>query len=125
MELVPFNNSWADSGCKLDLRGIYQATREGDTRISSLPIRRHNDWDAKGLRYVTLASGEDIAQVRDSLRANGVNLDELAKSYEPTGVRAFRVSAYLAEQPQREAREVETIKARLAQIEKPRKGAAA
>ncbi len=117
MQLVPFNNTWADSGCKLDLKGMYQG-KPGDDRIVALPIRRHNDWIGKGMRYISLATGEDIAQVRTELQNSGVNLNELAKSYETTGLRPFKSAQYAAEQPQREAQEVETIKARLAQIEK-------
>jgi hypothetical protein len=118
MELVPFNQKWADSGNKLDLRGLYQL---GD-RVFNGSVRRHNDWTAKGAKFVTLATAEDVVQVRQELRAQGIDLTELAKSYEKTGLGQFRLTQYLSEQPQRDAAEAVDLKARLAQLEKPKGG---
>lgn len=118
MQLVPFNNDWADSGSKLDLKGVYQSSKPGDDRICpSLPIRRHNDWERKGLKYVTLSTLEDVAIAQNDLKARGVDLSEVKKAYELIGVGPFKVQAYLAEQPDREAAEEDQIRTRLAQLE--------
>jgi hypothetical protein len=118
MQLVPFNNDWADSGSKLDLKGIYESTTPGDTRICSLPIRRHNDWARKGLRFVTLSTLEDVAQVRDYLRNKGISLTEIQKSYVLQGLGPFDMDAYLKETPDREAREAAALRKRLGEIER-------
>lgn len=123
MELVPFNASWADSGSKLDLKGLYQG-KPGDDRIVALPIRRHNDWLRKGLRYVTLATAEDAAQVKDWLRSQGCNLQGIQDAYANNGTGPFKMAQYLAEQPAREAEEAKALEARLGQIQGRRKGAA-
>lgn len=118
MLLVPFNPDWADSGSKLDLKGVYQATRKGDDRIcNALPIRRHNDWIRKGLAFVTLSTLEDVKEAQDFIRMKGISLSELKTSYIMQGVGPFNVAKYLTEQPDREAAEETQIKARLAQLE--------
>lgn len=114
MELVPFNQQWAEPSSKLDLKGLYLG-KPGDDRIVALPVRRHSDWISKGMSFLTLATAEDVVAVKDELRARGVDLNALAKSY--TAMGAFRTDIYLAEQPKREAEEADAIRARLAQIE--------
>lgn len=116
MEVVPFNNKWADSGNKLDLRGLYQL---GD-RVFEAAVRRHNDWEGKGAKFVTLATAADVHQVRGELQHKGIDLNELDKSYERAGLRPFKIAQWLKEQPERDAEEAAQIKARLAQIEKPK-----
>jgi hypothetical protein len=124
MELVPFNHAWADSGNKLDLKGIYQG-KLGDDRLVVLPVRRHSDWARKGLTFVTLATAEDAAQVKEHLRASGCNLQAIQDSYERGGSGPFKVAAYLAQQPDRDAIEAKALEARLSQIKgKDKKGAA-
>jgi len=126
MELVPFNASWADSGSKLDLKGIYQG-KPGDDRLVALPIRRHNDWLRKGLQYVTLATAEDAAQVKEYLRGQGCNMQGIQDAYDRNGSGPFKMSQYLAEQPARESDEAEALEARLSQIKgkgQAKKGAA-
>lgn len=118
MILIPFNPDWADSGMKLDLKGVYQATAPGDDRIcNALPIRRHNDWIRKGLKFVTLSTLEDVKEAQDYIRMKGISLSELKHSYLMQGVGPFNVQQYLKEQPDREASEADALRARLAQIE--------
>lgn len=120
MELVPFNPDWADSGSKLDLRGIYH---RGDL-LAALPIRRHNDYLKKGFRYVTLASVADVNEVVGYVKSRGIDLKALQDSYERNAAGAFKSAAYAAEQPSRDEAEADEIKARLAQLEsKPKKAA--
>lgn len=124
MELVPFNAAWADSGNKFDLKAIYKG-KDGDDRFVALPVRRHNDWSRKGLTYVTLASAEDVVQVKDWIRSQGVDLNVLQRSYDTNSPFGFKMADYLAEQPRREAEEKAALQARLSHLEgKSRKGAA-
>ena len=116
MQLVPFNPSWADSGSKLDLHAYYKG-KPGDDRYCRLPVRRHHDWTAKGLTYVTLASAEDVNKVGPEVRAMGVNLNDLGRSYENNGTGTFKITEYARQQPQRDEAEAVVLKARLEQIE--------
>jgi hypothetical protein len=93
MELVPWNQAWSETGTKLDIKAIY---RRGEV-LTTLPVRRHSDWVGKGWTYITLATAEDVVAVKPGLRAVGVNLDELQKSYASHGQGAFRMDAYLKE----------------------------
>jgi hypothetical protein len=122
MLLVPFNQDWADSGSKLDLKGVYQSTTPGDDRICpALPIRRHTDWTRKGLKFVTLSTLHDVGEAQDFIRTQGISLSELRNSYILQGSGPFNIPQYLKEQPDREATEADQLRARLAQIErKPR-----
>lgn len=121
MQLVPFNPSWADSGSKLDLRGIYQ---RGDL-LTSLPIRRHGDHVKKGFHYVTLATVGDVNEVIGYIRSMGIDLNTLQQSYERNAAGAFKAGDYAAEQPKRDAEEADQIKGRLAQLEgRGKRGAA-
>jgi hypothetical protein len=121
MELVPFNPSWADSGSKLDLRGIYQ---RGDV-LAPLPIRRHNDHSRKGWAYVTLASVADVNEVVGYVKSLGIDIGRLQASYERNSAGMFKMQDYAAEQPKRDSAEADQIKTRLAQLEsKGKKGAA-
>lgn len=118
MQLVPFNPDWSDTGSKLDLKGVYRATNPGDERIChNLPIRRHNDWMRAGLEFVTLATLEDVATVQDELRSRGLDLGEVKRSYLRAGVGPFDIQQYLKEQPEREAKETEQLRARLEHLE--------
>jgi hypothetical protein len=124
MELVPFNAAWADSGNKFDLKAIYKG-KDGDDRLVALPVRRHNDWSRKGLTYVTLATAEDVVQVKDWLRSQQVDLNALQQSYEGHGSGPFKMAAYIAEGPKRDADEKAALQARLSHLEgKGKKGAA-
>ena len=113
MQLVPFNPDWADSGSKLDLRGIYQ---RGDL-LAALPIRRHSDYIKKGFAYVTLASVADVNEVVGYIKSKGINLTALQESYERNAAGMFKSIAYAAEQPTHDAAEADQIKTRLAQLE--------
>jgi hypothetical protein len=70
LKCVPLNPAWTGD-TKLDMRAIY-ARPNGDLS-GSLPLRRHHSWEAKGLRYVTLADSESLALAVPFLRANGLN----------------------------------------------------
>lgn len=117
MQLVPFNPSWADSGSKLDLRGIYQ---RGEL-LAPLPIRRHNDHERKGFRYITLASVSDVNETIGYIKSCGINLGLLQESYDRNAAGMFKMADYAAEQPQRDVAEAVQLKSRLAQLEKPTK----
>lgn len=126
MLTVPFSHHWADSGCKLDLKGLYRSTKPNDDRWVELPIRRHNDWSAKGLEYVTLATTADVVAVRGELVNQKVDLNELQKSYHMGEYGKFKLDQYWAETPQRDAKESAELRARLAKLDgKKGKGEAA
>jgi hypothetical protein len=120
MELIPFNEKWADSGSKLDLFAVYQ---RGDV-IATLAVRRHSDWVRKGWHWVTLATAHDAREVVSDLRAAGVDLSKIQCSYEANARAGFKAAEYLKEQPDRDAEEAKGLKKRLAQIEKGAKASA-
>ncbi len=96
MKLVPFQSGWAGSETKLDLKGIYRrpSADGGISLTSPLPLRRHLDWTRKGFEFVALATREDLGLVAGFLRAEGHDVAELAKSYDPrTGI--FLTELYL------------------------------
>lgn len=70
LKCVPLNPAWTGD-TKLDLRAVY-ARANGDL-LTSLPMRRHHSWEAKGLRYITLADSESLAIAAPFLRAQGLN----------------------------------------------------
>lgn len=86
---VPFNPDWLNQD-KLDLKAIYRRPRYARTQFDDivrvledgmpawdltgpLPVRRHNDWVAKGFEYLTLADRSSLNQVAGMLRAVGLN----------------------------------------------------
>jgi hypothetical protein len=83
---VPFNSEWIASD-KIDAKAVYRRPhRHAITNeiqrdamgavqwdYSILPIRRDNDWGAKGYEYVTIADAESLGMVAGSLRAQGLD----------------------------------------------------
>lgn len=110
IKTVPFNQAWVTSD-KLDIRAIYRRPRLDALKqrvvvdgvpqwdyTSALPIRRHNDWAAKGYEYVTLATMQDLADAAKGLAAQGIDPHQFDASYEGFGEmerRAFRIKGYL------------------------------
>lgn len=112
MQMATFNPMWITSD-KLDVRALYRRPAmdaRGQRRLddagrpawditSGLPVRRHNDWTAKGFEFLALATWADVLACRSSLEAAGTDVAALVDSYESVGEpnrRGFRVSAYLA-----------------------------
>ncbi len=125
MLTVPFNHAWADSGSKMDLKGLYHSTKPGDDRYMwDLPIRRHNDWRSHGYEYISLSTTADVLAVRSELVVQKIDLNELQKSYEFGERGRFKLEQYWAETGQREAAEAADIEARLARIKSTGKGKA-
>lgn len=110
---MAFNPAWITSD-KLDVKALYRRPAydgRGQRRLdaegrpewditSALPVRRHNDWAAKGFEFLALATWEDVLACRASLEAAGVRVQELMDSYSAQGEpnrRGFLVAAYLAE----------------------------
>ena len=56
---------------KQDAKAIYR--RPSGDLTAGLPMRRHNQWTAKGLEYVTVADAESFALAAPFLRMRGVN----------------------------------------------------
>ncbi len=85
-QTVPFSEAWITSE-KIDAKAIYRRPHRhaitleilrdenGAMRwdFSALPVRRHNDWLAKGFEYVTIADAESLGMVAGSLRAQGLD----------------------------------------------------
>jgi len=103
MELVPFDEHWAGSETKLDLKGWYRrsSVHGGFSVVGPLPLRRHLDWTKKGLTYITLGSAEDVVPIAKALEAKGVDLAALRKSYDHMG--HFKIAQYLSEERVRDA----------------------
>ena len=110
---MSFNPAWITSD-KLDVKALYRRPAydgRGLRRVdaegrpewditSALPVRRHNDWAAKGFEFLALATWEDVLACRGSLETAGIRVQDLADSYSTIGEpnrRGFLVSAYLAE----------------------------
>lgn len=95
MLLVPFNHQWTNSGSTVDLKAVY---RRGDAYAHDLPVKRHNDWQAKGFEYITLSSAADVVAARDKGVLIGVSdMAELRKSYDQTTLAMFKLQDYLKE----------------------------
>lgn len=108
IKTVPFNSIWVTSD-KLDIRAVYRRPRldQFKQRVvvdgvpqwdypSGLPIRRHNNWLAKGYEYVTLSTMQDLADASKTIE----NPHQYDASYESFGEfdrRPFRIQAYLAQ----------------------------
>ncbi len=99
MELVPLDTKWAGSETKLDLKGIYRRPTEtgqaGVTLTGPLPLRRHLDWTRKGFEFVSLATLEDVSLVSGNLRADGVDLEAIRKSYSPKAPHQFLTDQFI------------------------------
>jgi uncharacterized protein YbjQ (UPF0145 family) len=111
--LTPFNPDWADQGTKLDLKAIYRRPEAGINLTGPLPVRRHNDWSKKGLKFVSLASGEECAQVTGWLRAQGVDTAELRKSYGGPPSMPFLTDLYIKEQRANDADALKELQAKV------------
>lgn len=95
MHLVPFDEKWAGSETKLDLKGIYARVGDPTTLTTPLPLRRHLDWARKGLVFVCLSELDELGVVAPSLREKGLDPLQMRDCFGPKG--AFNVQAYLAE----------------------------
>ena len=73
MQLVPFDEKWAGSETKLDLKAWYRRPS------------RHGGF--------SLAAAEDVVQVRGLLAAKGMDLSAVAASYDHQG--HFKMAEYL------------------------------
>lgn len=106
---VPFNPAWIGSD-KLDVKAIYRRPRKdalGNRVIvaglpqwdltAGLPVRRHNDWAAKGFEYVSLATWADVVAAGNTLLASGYTANDFVELYAAQGEadrRGFRVDRY-------------------------------
>jgi uncharacterized protein YbjQ (UPF0145 family) len=95
MKLVPFLDSWTGSESKLDIKAIYRRPGEGVSLTGGLPVRRHSQWSAKGLRYVCLASVKDVNEAAKSLRESGHVPTDFQASFTREG--GFDVDQYVRE----------------------------
>lgn len=92
---VPLNYDWTGS-TKLDIHGIYD---RGNGDLCTLPLRRHQQWMAKGFTYVTLADAESLAVAAHSLRVMGKNPSDYIVGNDGDGRPTPWIPAkYLAEQ---------------------------
>lgn len=92
---VPLNAAWTGD-TKLDMHAIY-ARPNGD--LATLPMRRHNQWMAKGLTYVTLADAESFRLAAPWLQSQGLNPGEFIAGIDGDGRQTPWIPAkYLAEQ---------------------------
>lgn len=82
LKCVPLNPAWTGD-TKLDLRGVYK--RPNGDLATSLPMRKHHAWEAKGLEYVTLADAESLAVAAPFLRAQGLNPQEFVAGVDGDG----------------------------------------
>ena len=83
---VPFQQGWITAE-KVDAKAIYRrphrAPITNDVTLDAhgrpcwdfvaLPVRRHNDWLAKGFDYVTIADAESLGMVAGTLKALGLD----------------------------------------------------
>lgn len=98
MQLVPFDEKWAGSETKLDLKGWYRrpSRHGGFSVVGPFPLRRHLDYARKGFEFITLASAEDVAPVRMQLKMRGIDLNALADAYDHNG--HFKMEQYLKDE---------------------------
>lgn len=90
---VPFNAGWSDG--KFDIRAIYTRPN-GD--VMTLPLRRHQQWTAKGFAYVTLADHDSLAAVKLA------NPQQYCVGLDGDGRQTpWIASIYLAEQKEKQA----------------------
>lgn len=96
MELVPFLDNWTKSGTTVDIKAIYRRPDPNGVSLTGpLPLRRHSDWAAKGLQYVSLASLSDLGTVAPELRAHGHDPLAMKAGYDRNG--NFDIPQYLKE----------------------------
>jgi hypothetical protein len=92
---VPLNHLWTGD-TKLDLHAIYRRAN-GDT--ATLPLRRHHQWESKGLTYVTLADAESLSKAVPYLRAQGLNPQDFVCGIDGDGrPTCWNADLYLSEQ---------------------------
>ena len=144
LQMVPFEPTWLEHS-SLDLHAIYlrptqkrnldtdkmEYDRDADGFVqwnatTALPVRKHYAWLAKGFRYLTLATPEDIARATDPkiiqrgalpLGMREKHPTERPQDYvvQPSGVRGpWNVRVWLedgaAERRERRARVIANIK---------------
>jgi hypothetical protein len=95
MELVPLNQDWTGSEAKVDIKAIYRRPdATGSVSLTApLPLRRHQQWLAKGFEYVSLASVDDINAVIGDIRSMGHDPRTFQGSYDRG---RFHQAAYVA-----------------------------
>lgn len=115
MDLVPFRNQWAGSETKLDLKAWYRrpAADGGFSVVGPLPLRRHLDWMRKGFEYVTLGTLDDVALVAPMLRAEGLDVEAMRKSYSKASPYGFLMAEYLKSERVKDADFVSEIQAKV------------
>jgi hypothetical protein len=108
---IPWNDEWLKSD-KIDARGVYRRPHRHPITLdierdalghvlydySTLPIRAHNTWGAKGYQYVTIADAESLGMVAASLRAQG--LDPRSFIMDPRTNSPWAPDKYLADAKQ-------------------------
>ena len=116
MDLVPFRNQWAGSETKLDLKAWYRRPcpeHGGFSLIGPLPLRRHLDYLRKGYEYVTLATLEEVALVAPLLRAEGIDIEAIRKSYSPKQPYGFLIDRYVKDERMKEADSLADLQAKV------------
>jgi hypothetical protein len=95
MDLVPLDHDWTGSEAKVDIKAIYRRPDPaGSVSLTApLPLRRHQQWAAKGFEYVSLATVEDINAVLGSIREKGHDPKRFQGSYDRG---RFNQQAYVA-----------------------------
>src|SRR5262245_19768514 len=92
---VPLNPAWTGD-TKHDMRAIYK--RPNGDLTSGLPLRRHHQWESKGLTYVTLADAESLGLAVAALRGQGLNPQDYVAGIDGDGrPTPWKAEAYLAD----------------------------
>lgn len=87
---------------KIDAHAIYR--RPSGDLTSGLPMRRHHQWQAKGLEYVTLADASSLGKAAPFLRARGLNPQEFVCGHDGDGnATPWNPKAYLADRADQQA----------------------
>jgi hypothetical protein len=92
LKCVPLNPDWVGN-TGLDMRAIYR--RPNGDLTADLPLRRHNQWQAKGFEYVTLADASSLKLAAPWLMSKGHNPQEFVAGYSNEGATPWNVTKYL------------------------------
>ena len=110
---VPLNPAWVGD-TKLDIRAIYK--RANGDLTSGLPLRRHHNWVAKGLEYVTLADPDSLSKAAKFLKAEGHDVNSFVMAIDGNGdPTPWDVAKYVAEHGAAKAQADADLKALIAE----------
>jgi hypothetical protein len=113
LKCVPLNPDWVGN-TGLDMRAIYR--RPSGDLTTALPLRRHNQWQAKGFEYVTLADAESLKLAAPWLMSQGKNPQEFVAGYTNEGSTPWNVAKYLEGVQVADATAADELKTLIAQF---------